>query len=84
MLQMQQFTSLLLKFKSNLLISSVFFLLSAAFAMAILDLFSRINTFPTLWTKVYRTLSVQLNHNSLMFTYCLHYVTMHVLRARTR
>ena len=35
---MWHFTSFFLKFKSNLLVKSVFFLLNAAFAMAILDL----------------------------------------------
>ena len=51
MLRMQHFTSLFLKFKSILLISRVLFLLSAAFAMAILDLVSRINIFPFILDK---------------------------------
>ena len=37
MLQMYHFTSFFLKFKSNLLVKEFFFLLNAAFAMAILD-----------------------------------------------
>ena len=42
MLQMEHFISFFLKFKSNLLVKRVFFLLNAAFAMAILDLISRV------------------------------------------
>jgi len=43
MLQMQHFTSLFLKFKPNLLVKGVFFLLNAAFAMAILNLISHVH-----------------------------------------
>ena len=39
---MWHFTSFFLKFKSSLLEKRVFFLLSAAFVMAILDLISRV------------------------------------------
>ena len=38
MFQMWRFTSFFFKFKSNLLEKGTFFLLNAAFAMAILDL----------------------------------------------
>ena len=40
---MEHFISFFLKFKSNLLVKRVFFLLNAAFAMAILDLISRVH-----------------------------------------
>ena len=40
---MENFISFFLKFKSNLLVKRVFFLLNAAFAMAILDLISRVH-----------------------------------------
>ena len=43
MLQTQHFASFFLKFKSSLLAKKVFFLLNASFAMAILDLISRVN-----------------------------------------
>jgi hypothetical protein len=38
MLQLQQFPSFLLKFKSNMQVKRIFFLLNAAFARADLDL----------------------------------------------
>ena len=41
MFQVQQFTSTVHKFNSNLLVKRVFFLSNAAFAMATLDLISR-------------------------------------------
>ena len=43
MLQMKHFTSFFLKFKSSVLAKRFFFLLNAAFAMAILDLISQVH-----------------------------------------
>ena len=43
MLQTYHLTSFFLKFKSNLLVKRFFFLLNAAFAMAILDLISHVH-----------------------------------------
>ena len=45
MLQTQNFTSFFLKFKSKLLVKRVFFLLNAAFVMAILDLILRVRLY---------------------------------------
>src|SRR5215510_124590 len=43
MLQMKHFTSFFLKFKSSVLVKRFFFLMNAAFAMAILDLISQVH-----------------------------------------
>ena len=43
MLQMKHFTSFFLKFKSSVLVKRFFFLLNAAFAMAIVDLISQVH-----------------------------------------
>ena len=57
-------SSFFLKFKSNLLVKRVFFLLNAAFAMAILDLISRIHL-----PSFVNILSSYLTENKLCLPY---------------
>ena len=65
MFQMQHFTSLFLKFKYNLLVKRVFFLLNTAFAMVILDLISNVHL-PSFVNK----LPKYLKHSTFSSCFC--------------
>jgi hypothetical protein len=54
------FTSFFLKFKSYLLVKRFFFLLSSAFAMAILDLISQVHPASSVVTAIFCDLQAQI------------------------
>ena len=62
---MQHITSFFLKLKSDLLVNRVFFLLNAAFAMAILDLISQVHL-----PSFFNTLPKYLKHSTFSSCFC--------------